>query len=432
MSDMQDKDSKTQIEAVAREIIESAENAVIMDCRYLQYALAAVKWVPVTGSARIACNGQTVYYDPALVIRRFKLDQNSCIRCCIHILFHLVFHHNFEYESKNKEIWDLACDVAVENIIMELDLYRTAQRDDPERRIKLDLLKSRAGGLHAQALYRLMLVEEPSEREREDLIRLFKRDEHELWLPSEKLEISLEEWKRISERVKSDLKSFSGGKTDSESLRAALDDATREKINYSDFLRRFMVSQETIKTSDDEFDYIYYTYGLDHYRNMPLIEPLEYSDATKVKEFVIALDTSASVRGDLVEAFLNRTVSILSDANNFFNEYHVHIVQCDSDIRSDTIVHNNAELQDFIANAAITGYGSTDFRPVFEYIDDLCAKGVFLNLRGILYFTDGYGIFPRSAPAYDTAFVFVSDDGTGPDVPDWAIRIVLDEDQIKN
>ncbi len=428
---MADSDRMTQIEEVAREIIENAENAIIMDCRYMQYALAAVEWHPVAGSARIACDGRTVHYDPALVIRRFKLDQNSMVRCCLHVLFHLVFHHNFEYETKNRQVWDMACDIAVENVIMELGLHRTIRRDDPERRLKLELLKGRAGGLHAQALYRLMLIEEPSERETEDLNRLFRRDDHELWLTPEKPEISLKEWKRISERVKSDLKSFSGGKTDSESLRAALDEATREKVNYGDFLRRFMVSEETIRTSDDEFDYVYYTYGLEHYGNMPLIEPLEYTDSTRIKEFVIALDTSGSVRGELVESFLKRTVSILSDANNFFNEYHVHVIQCDSEVRSDTVVHNNAELQDFLDNASITGYGSTDFRPVFEYVDELCANGVFCNLRGLLYFTDGYGIYPQTAPKYDAAFVFVGDDGTGPDVPDWAIRIVLDENQIR-
>lgn len=54
---------------------------------------------------------------------------------------------------------------------------------------------------------------------------------------------------------------------------------------------------EDMQVNDDEFDYIYYTYGLAAYGNMPLVEPLEYKDAKKIKEFVIAIDTSASCRG---------------------------------------------------------------------------------------------------------------------------------------
>lgn len=415
---------------IAGEIIRNAENSVIMNLRFLGVAMAVIRWEPRVGSTMIACNGSVCYYDPALIIRRFRNEPNSIIRCYLHVLFHFIFHHNYEYALKREDIWDMACDIAVENIIMELGLYLTSLRSDAEREVKLAVLKERAGGLHAQALYRLMLVEEPSVRETEELVRLFRRDDHFLWIPDEKLEVSLEQWKKISERIKADLKSFSKGHTDSESLKAALEDATRERVDYSDFLRRFMVSGETLHVSDDEFDYIYYTYGLETYGNMPLIEPLEYADVSKIKEFVIAIDTSSSCKGELVESFLRRTVSIISDADNFFNQYNVHIIQCDSEVRSDDVVHNNEELEAYIASAKLTGFGSTDFRPVFEYVDDLRENGVFCNLRGLIYFTDGYGVYPPSMPDYDTAFVFLKDDGQTPEVPDWAIRIVLDEEQV--
>lgn len=54
----------------------------------------------------------------------------------------------------------------------------------------------------------------------------------------------------------------------------------------------------------DEFDYIFYTYGLQMYKNMPLIEPLEYKDVKQVREIVVAIDTSGSTSGDLVQSFL--------------------------------------------------------------------------------------------------------------------------------
>ena len=191
-----------------------------------------------------------------------------------------------------------------------------------------------------------------------------------------------------------------------------------------------MVTEETIKASDDEFDYIYYTYGLNEYGNMPLIEPLEYSDQTKIREFVIVIDTSASTSGDLVISFLKQTVGILMDAKSFFNEINVHILMCDSEVRSDTLITNREELVQYVSSVTVSGYGSTDFRPAFEYVDDMRENGVLCNLRGLIYFTDGYGIYPTAMPAYDTAFVFVNDDGNAPMVPDWAIRVIMDEEQV--
>ena len=99
-----------------------------------------------------------------------------------------------------------------------------------------------------------------------------------------------------------------------------LEEATKEEYNYDDFLRRFSVSGEDMQINDDEFDYVYYTYGLNLYGNLPLVEPLEYKDVNKIKEFVVVLDTSASCRGKVVQAFLNKTYNILKSSENFFRK----------------------------------------------------------------------------------------------------------------
>ena len=76
------------------------------------------------------------------------------------------------------------------------------------------------------------------------------------------------------------------------------------------------------------------------------------------------------------------------------------------------------------------GSGGTDFRPVFAYVDELQRAGHLRDLRGLLYFTDGEGIFPASPPAYRCAFVFVDDAGAKDRVPPWAMRVLLGSDEI--
>ena len=232
--------------------------------------------------------------------------------------------------------------------------------------------------------------------------------------------------------MKADLKSFSKNKTGSEGLEKNLEEATKDRYDYGDILKRFTVMGEDIQINQDEFDYVYYTYGLSAYGNMPLIEPLEYNEVHKIRDFVIALDTSASCRGPVVQAFLKKTYSILKDTENFFHKINVHIIQCDNQVQSDTKITNEDDFHHFIAHGKLTGFGSTDFRPVFEYVDELLRQGEFENLKGLIYFTDGYGIYPERMPEYDVIFAFLEDDERKPQVPPWAIQVVLDGDELED
>ena len=51
-------------------------------------------------------------------------------------------------------------------------------------------------------------------------------------------------------------------------------------------------------------------------------------------------------------------------------------------------------------------------------------------MRGLIYFTDGYGIYPNRMPPFKTAFVFMQEDYTDVDVPVWAIKLILSEDEL--
>ena len=77
----------------------------------------------------------------------------------------------------------------------------------------------------------------------------------------------------------------------------------------------------------------------------------------------------------------------------------------------------------------VKGQGGTDFRPAFTYVEELLRRRAFTKLRGLLYFTDGYGMFPAKKPSYDTAFIFMKEDYKDVDVPPWAIKIILDAEE---
>ncbi len=316
-------------------------------------------------------------------------------------------------------------------MILDLKLSGAAIRQDEDMRRKLRVLREDIGPLTAERIYRYLCRNPITSKEREELIYLFQRDVHRFWAPKEELAVSAEQWKKLSERIKADLKSFTKARSGTESLEKNLEETTRDRYDYSEILRRFTVMGEDISVNDEEFDYIYYTYGLEHYGNLPLIEPLEYKEVNKVKEFVIAIDTSASCRGPIVKAFLQKTYSILKGSESFFHKINVHILQCDNEVRNDTKITNDDDFEKFMQYGKLTGFGATDFRPVFTYIEELKQQGEFENLKGLIYFTDGYGIYPEKMPDYDVIFAFLDEDEHRAPVPPWSIKVVLESDVLE-
>ena len=239
-------------------------------------------------------------------------------------------------------------------------------------------------------------------------------------------------WEDIASTIAMDLETFSRQYgTHAGNLVQSLRTIKRETVDYSAFLRKFATHAEVMRVSQEEFDLNYYTYGLKINGNTPLIEPLEYRDDKRIRELVIAIDTSGSVAGDLVQAYLQKTWNIIKQQGCFAHRFVLHIIQCDSRIQEDAVIASQEDFDRYIKALKIHGGGGTDFRPVFEYVNRLRCEGKLRRLKGLLYFTDGYGTYPTKAPDYKTAFVFLEKDNNAfSKVPPWAMKVILTESDI--
>ena len=242
-----------------------------------------------------------------------------------------------------------------------------------------------------------------------------------------------EKWREISLRADVSLDDFSqlwgshGGE-----FSLALKRSNVERVDYGEFLRRFVSRDEQLSINDEEFDYVYYCYGLDVFGNMPLIEPLEYTDDGRIRDFAIAIDTSASTKGETVFSFVERTYDILQESGLFADELNIYLIQCDAQIQDVVRIRNRADIDAYLENLELKGLGGTDFRPVFSYVDELVESGELAHLKGLLYFTDGQGAYPRIKPKYDVAFVLTDEAYVEePDVPPWAMRVKLDSGEFR-
>ena len=233
------------------------------------------------------------------------------------------------------------------------------------------------------------------------------------------------DWEDIGKRTEEEIKEGKD-KDEGDKLSWFLHLEHKRYTPFQDFLRKFSVDREELKTDPESFDYGYYYFGLSQYGNMPLIEENEYRERRKIPELVIAIDTSYSTKGEMVKRFLEETLAILQDKEAFFSKCRVHIVECDDRIRKDLLLENAEEMERYRESFEVSGGYGTDFRPVFHYIEDLRKKGELKELKALLYFTDGRGRYPKYAPSYTAAFVFPKgEDIDDENAPFWAMKLYI-------
>ena len=363
MEQFRSKHKQTQSEweaEMSKKVLEFVRSELYMDLRFLDIALGTLVYRADENIRSFATDGTYLYFSTEQVLRVFQSNPKYLDRAYLHSVLHCIFFHLWIGGKRDREKWNLACDIAVEYTKEE---QKNAANEDARK-----------------------------------------------------------QWDKIARQTRMEKESRGDETEDGEEILAAQLKAEKSRQSYADFLRKFSVLREELHADPDEFDLNYYTYGLRLYGNMPLIEPVESREVKKIQEFVIVVDTSYSTSGELIHNFLKETYAILTEQNSFFAKSRIRIIQCDNQVRMDEEVKNSRELEQLLNRFTVIGGGGTDFRPAFAYVNELLGQGVLKNPGGLLYFTDGKGIYPKKRPEYKTAFLFL-DDYDESAVPPWAMRL---------
>ena len=448
----------------AKEILNRAYVYILAKHTILASALNTVKFEESIFTLSYAFDGKIFYYNENYIIKKY--EENRLFPACavIHSLLHYIFMHPFILPSlSNFDFgkWTAACDIVVDKIITEIEPELYSAEILAEKLSFLKNISQNYKTFNVMSVYKYLIE---SDFDMKKIKELFCMDDHNIWYSKKEknketssgngeknenknnsshntLEVNLEskdgkiksclknsdesdeakEWKEIAQTVKVMSESF-GNKSKNSTILENIDFGTEKRYNYRDFLRKFLSLKEEIKINPDEFDYNYYMLGMEIYKNIPLIEPLEYREENSLNNFIIAIDTSGSTLGSLVGKFLDSTYDIVKKSGFFNKNFNLHIIQCDCEIQEHVIIKNQEEFDKYIKSFEIKGMGSTDFRAVFEYVEKLNLKKV----KGLIYFTDGHGNYPQKRPKYKTAFVFMKEDYRENNFPKWALKTVLD------
>ena len=419
-------------------VLEFIRGELYLDLRFLNVALSEL--IPQYDKQLKTCgtDGNKLFFSSEQILRVFESNTKFLNRLYLHSILHCVFSHLWVMPGNNtggeyRRLWHLACDIAVEYVIDGLNKPCTKRILSGLRQNTYEKLRADKKGISAARIYYKLW-----ELSEDELIRLeleFHTDDHRYWPKREdeeaKQQAAMEnrkKWDKIARQTRMEQERNGDEQEDGELMLASQLTAQKSRRSYKDFLQKFSVLREEMKPDLDEFDLNYYTYGLRVYGNLPLIEPMESRERKKIHEFIIVLDTSYSTSGDLIKQFLKETVTILNQNQCFFDDSVIRILQCDDRVQKDTILRGMKELAQFLENFEVVGGGGTDFRPAFVYVNELREQGMCKNLGGLLYFTDGKGIYPKKRPEYKTAFLFLEEyDET--QVPPWAMRLKLEPEE---
>ena len=417
------------------QIFTNARNELYLNMHYLDLALSSFGFEADPTLSSVATDGFVIYYRPEWVFAMYKRGRVHINRAFLHMVFHCLFCHLDTRGKRAKDYWNLACDIAMESVIDGLYKKCVHVPPSPYRRELYLRLGKQMPVLTAEGIYDALQNMNLNERQYERMAEEFLVDDHSFWdLPGDSPKTPMvrqTQWSNNREKVQTEMETM-GNQQDEEnkSILEQIQVENRERYDYRHFLQRFSVLREEMQVDPDSFDAIFYTYGLSLYGNMPLIEPLESKEVSRIEDFVVVIDTSMSCSGDLVRCFLEETYDVLCQSDSYFKKTNIHIIQCDEQVQQDRLITNQEEMEAYMRDFTIIGQGGTDFRPAFEYVNGLIRQGAFRRLKGLLYFTDGEGIYPVKRPVYDTAFVFLKDQYTDISVPAWAMKLILEPEQL--
>ena len=551
--------NRVELDEMGKKILDASRTELYLSMRFLGPALHSLGFIMDLSTTTVGTDAAYIRFNPNYIFRLYVDRPRLLNRTYLHILLHCVFRHMFTAkEREDRELWDLASDIAVDYILDSMDYSAIAELTPEFRRRVYDRLESEVRVLTAERIYQYFIERKRNYLEELQLRAAFALCDHSFWermedeedqpegsgeksgdqpeengrqtgdrqeeekkrqdnsgdeknrdrekdpspdtedtenkedrgqekaeknrdrhkneqnkddhrnsgsgqnrenspenrddsrddpdssLPrreSEKKARRLKktsqelegEWKETSRRMEAEILAIGKeASKESGSLDRILSISNRRRTDYRVFLRKFAVLREVTSVDPDSFDYGFYNYGLEVYGNMPLIEENEYREVNKIRTLVIAIDTSASCQDVLVQRFINETAAVLRSIGRFFDSSEVHIIECDEHVQNEIIVHNIGELEKYASEFHVKGGFGTDFRPVFSYVEEKRRTGEIRDMEGLMYFTDGMGIYPEKPTDYDTAFVFFNDEELDDArVPDWAVRLYIEGDKIQ-
>ncbi len=338
-------------------------------------------------------DGKTLGYNPSY-IDGLSLDECKGVLC--HAVMHCACGHSFRRQERDTTRWNEACDYAINGLLDAADVTL------PEGKY----LDHSYDGKAAEEIY--ASLPEPlqndsgqgsgtgsgndnNDQQSQDPGKCGEvrdgKDEDGNIASQAELQQQEQEWKVALSQASQQAKAqgcMPGG------MDRLVQDILEPLVNWREVLRRFV--DQTAKSD--------YSWMRPNRRYIAAGLYLPSLKSEELGPIVVAIDTSGSIDRNLLDQFASEVTAILQDYRTTCK-----VIYCDSRV---TGVEEFTQ-DDLPLKLNPRGGGGTDFRPVFDLVEETGELPACL-----IYLTDMYGSFPESEPSYPILWASV---GCGIEAP---------------
>jgi len=284
-------------------------------------------------------DGKTIYINH-LLLKEYKKDEIKYLYA--HILLHIIFKHAFRKGTRDKKIWNISTDIAINNILSSL-------KNSGEKPAS-ELSDEKFMGMVAEEVYEALYKEQEGKEGS-------SYDEYIGDLECSEMRETKEE--DIDSIV---VQALTLARKESSLNRTFFNEITeleRGNIGIEEILKEYLSSslfEKNISYTKPNRRYIY--------KNIYLPG---FSKKVERISILVALDSSASISLEEYKLFLS---TLLEIGDNFY-EKKVKVIPFDNEVLNDLVVDiDEHNIQNSLLSIPKTN-GGTNFDKVIEYVDGL-------------------------------------------------------------
>jgi len=320
----------------------------------------------------MATDGTSIFYNEEFTD---ALTEPQLDGVKVHEALHRVLKHHLRMGKRDHQLWNIACDYAINPIILASDLVL------PDGA----LVDARFKDMSAEKIYDILQSESKDEPQDGN----GGQPQPQAWgnvdAPQGMSEDQVKQQEAtIDAQTMMAVSSVKNRGDIPSSIKDIIKAMERSQIDWVDVLRRFV-------GGDQPQDYSYRRPNRRQWYLNEVITPT--SNMVGCGHVVVAIDTSGSVRNKELSYFLGELNEITKNSG----AESVTVIQCDADIQKVVRYEKGEDIEQF----EVKGRGGTRVMPVFDYIDNENIK-----VDNFIYFTD-MGIFdyPKSDVGYPILWV---------------------------
>lgn len=334
----------------------------------------------------MATDGTSIFYNEEFTD---ALTEPQLDGVKVHEALHRVLKHHLRMGKRDHQLWNIACDYAINPIILASDLVL------PDGA----LVDARFKDMSAEKIYDILQSESKDKPQDGNGGGGSGQPQAQAWgnvdAPQGMSEDQVKQQEAtIDAQTMMAVSSIKNRGEIPSSIKDIIKAMERSQIDWVDVLRRFV-------GGDQPQDYSYRRPNRRQWYLNEVITPT--SNMVGCGHVVVAIDTSGSVSNKELSYFLGE----LNEITKKCGADSVTVIQCDADIQDVKRYEKGEDIEKF----SVVGRGGTCVMPVFNYIDKENIK-----VDNFIYFTD-MGIFdyPKSDVGYP--ILWVSSDIRGKDAP---------------